>query len=72
VAPEKILQMATVNGARALGRAGQTGEISEKALADLIAIPFKNKAQDANEAAVHHKGDVAASLIDGDWAIQPG
>lgn len=72
VAPEKILQMATVNGARALGRTGQAGEISEKALADLIAIPFKGKVENANEAAIYHKGDVVASLIDGDWAIQPG
>jgi cytosine/adenosine deaminase-related metal-dependent hydrolase len=71
VSPEKILQMATINGARALGRAGQTGEISERALADLIAIPFKSKVEDANEAAMHHKGDVLASLIDGDWAIRP-
>jgi len=70
-APEHILQMATVNGARALGMAGQAGEISEKALADLIAIPFKGKIADANEAAVHHEGNVAASLIDGEWAIPP-
>ena len=71
VAPERILQMATINGARALGMAGQAGEISEKALADLIAIPFNGKIADANEAAVHHEGDVAASLIDGEWAIAP-
>jgi len=71
VAPDKILQMATVNGARALGMAGQVGEISEKALADLIAIPFKGKPEDAHEAAVHHEGDVVASLIDGGWAMEP-
>jgi cytosine/adenosine deaminase-related metal-dependent hydrolase len=71
VTSEKILQMATVNGARAIGMAGQTGEISEKALADLIVIPFQGKVEDANEAAVHHEGDVAASLIDGEWAMEP-
>jgi cytosine/adenosine deaminase-related metal-dependent hydrolase len=63
--------MTTVNGARALGMAGQTGEISEKALADLIAIPFDGKLADATEAAVHHPGDVTASMIDGEWAVPP-
>jgi len=71
VRPAKILQMATINGARALGMAGQAGEISEKALADLIAIPFQGKLADAYEAAVHHKGDVVASLIDAEWAVEP-
>jgi cytosine/adenosine deaminase-related metal-dependent hydrolase len=71
VSPETILQMATINGARALGMAGQVGEISEKSLADLIAIPFDGKLANASEAAVHHSGDVAASVIDGEWAMQP-
>jgi len=71
VAPERILQMATINGARALGMAGQAGEISEKALADLIVIPFNGKVEDAYEAAVHYKGDVRGSMIDGQWNIEP-
>ena len=71
VSSEKILRMATVNGARALGMEGQAGEISEGALADLIVIPFKGGLKDANEAAVHHEGVVMGSLIDGGWVIEP-
>ena len=57
--------MATVNGARALGLAGQIGELSENAFADLIAVPFTGKTADACEAVLASCGDVAASMIDG-------
>ena len=43
ISPVEILQMATVNGARALGLAGKVGELSPGAFADLIAIPFAGK-----------------------------
>ena len=66
-----ILQMATVNGARALGMPGQIGEISPGAFADLIAIPFVGKSAQIGEAVLHHQGVVAASMIDGQWAIAP-
>jgi cytosine/adenosine deaminase-related metal-dependent hydrolase len=69
--PAEILRMATVNGARALGRAGQIGELSENALADLIAIPAGTKTGDACEAVLAHAGPVSASMIDGDWVIPP-
>ena len=67
----EILRMATVNGARALGRAGQIGELSKNALADLIAIPARAKTGDACEALLDHAGDVSASMIDGHWVISP-
>lgn len=72
VSPERILQMATINGGRALGMAGQIGVISPKALADLVAIPFDGNPEDACEAAVSARGNVLASMIDGEWAIPPG
>ena len=71
VAPEKILRMATVNGARALGMQGLIGEISENGLADLIAIPFGGASPDAYEVILHHHGAVVASMISGHWAIPP-
>ena len=69
--PAEILRMATVNGARALGRAGQIGELSKNALADLIAIPAGAKISDACEAVLAHDGPVGASMIDGNWVVPP-
>ena len=71
VPPDIILQMATVNGAHALGMQGQIGEISPGAFADLIAIPFAGKTAQIGEAILHHQGSVAASMIDGQWAVAP-
>ena len=70
LAPATILEMATVNGARALGMAGQIGELSPGAFADLIAIPFAGKVADANAAALHHAGNVSAAMIDGQCVFQ--
>ena len=70
--PETILRMATLNGARALGMQGTIGQLSENALADLIAVPFSGNCADAFEAVVRHAGDVAASMIDGEWVRPPG
>ncbi len=69
--PKKIVQMATVNGAHALGMAGQAGEISPGAFADLITVPFAGKTADAWAALVNHRGNVVASIIDGRWAWHP-
>jgi cytosine/adenosine deaminase-related metal-dependent hydrolase len=70
--PETILRMATANSALALGMKNLIGELAPKAYADLIAIPHAGKIADSSEAAVHHRGHVAASMIDGKWAIAPG
>ncbi len=71
LAPEKILRMATVNGAQALGRKGEIGELSDGALADLIAIPFSGMEREVFETIVHHPGRVAASMIGGAWVLPP-
>jgi cytosine/adenosine deaminase-related metal-dependent hydrolase len=60
-----------MNGARALGMQGRIGELSPRCFADLISIPFEGKAADIYEAALHHKADVAASMIDGRWVAAP-
>jgi cytosine/adenosine deaminase-related metal-dependent hydrolase len=70
--PREILQMATLNGARALGLEGQVGEIASPALADLIALPFSGKLARVYDAILDHRGPVAASMIGGQWAIEPG
>ena len=69
VLPREILRMATINGAKALGMAGQIGELSKNAFADLIAIPFAGKNEDICDAVLHHASTVSASMIDGQWAI---
>jgi cytosine/adenosine deaminase-related metal-dependent hydrolase len=69
VSAEEILQMATVNGARALGRKGQMGELSVGAFADLIALPAATGGKDVYEAVLEHAGPVHASMIDGRWVI---
>jgi cytosine/adenosine deaminase-related metal-dependent hydrolase len=71
ISPSAILRMATINGAQALGRRGEIGQLSPDAYADLIAIPFTGPMAEAFEAVVQHAGDVAASMINGQWAIQP-
>jgi cytosine/adenosine deaminase-related metal-dependent hydrolase len=71
LAGNKILRMATVNGARALGLQGRVGQLSPNAFADLIVIPFAGKITEAYDAIVQHKGDIAASMIGGRWTIPP-
>jgi cytosine/adenosine deaminase-related metal-dependent hydrolase len=71
ISPVEILRMATVNGAHALGLAGEVGEISKNAFADLIVIPSNKKSGGTYEAILAHAGNVTASMIDGRWAIPP-
>jgi cytosine/adenosine deaminase-related metal-dependent hydrolase len=72
VSPEEIIRMVTVNGAKALGRPGEFGEISPGARADLIALPADPSVRDPFETALRHRGPVPAVMIDGEWAVAPG
>jgi cytosine/adenosine deaminase-related metal-dependent hydrolase len=67
--PKKVVEMATINSARALGMNGEVGELSPGAFADIIALPFRGKLSEAFEAVLEHKGDVAARMIDGQWVV---
>lgn len=71
ISPLEILRMATVNGAQALGLAGQVGRLAKNASADLIAIPSGGKSDDVYETVLAHTGNVKASMIDGRWAVPP-
>lgn len=71
VAREKLLNLVTVNAARALGLAGKIGELTPGTLADLVALPFSGPLNAAHEAALEHRGDVSANLIHGQWAVPP-
>lgn len=70
--PEAVLRMATVNGARALGLGDDIGQLRPGAFADLVAIPCTAGLADVHEAVIHHRGDVAASMIRGRWAWKDG
>jgi cytosine/adenosine deaminase-related metal-dependent hydrolase len=65
--PNDILRMATSNGARALGLGGNIGQLCERAVADLIVLPFEGAPKHVFESVLEHRGDVAASMIDGRW-----
>jgi len=71
VRPAETLRLATLNGARALGRVGELGELTPGALADLITVPFTGEAALVADAIVAHAGPVRHSMIGGQWAIKP-
>ncbi|MBC8094753.1 MAG: amidohydrolase family protein [Akkermansiaceae bacterium] len=71
IPPQQVLELATVNSARALGMAGQIGELTEGAFADAIVIPFGGELDKVHEAVVQHCGHVAGSMIHGQWCLMP-
>lgn len=71
IAARAILRLATVNGARALGLAGKLGELTPRAYADLIALPYTGDTAGVHDAIINHGRAVTASMIGGHWAIAP-
>ena len=67
----KIVRMATLNGARALGLQRRIGQLSTGSFADLVVLPFTGKVADIYDGLLHHQGNVATSMIGGQWAIAP-
>lgn len=63
LAPADILQMATLNGARALGFNG--GKIAPGAVADLIAVPDVDSAADLPAAIVAHRAPIRWMMLNG-------
>jgi aminodeoxyfutalosine deaminase len=69
--PATLVRMATVNSAQALNRAGKIGQLSPRAMADVIAVPFAGSKKRIMDSVLEHRGPVCASLIDGAWACRP-
>jgi cytosine/adenosine deaminase-related metal-dependent hydrolase len=71
VRPRRVLDLVTVNGAKALGLKNQAGQLSKGSFADLIALPFHGTLSSAYDAVLQHPGQIAASMINGKWVIAP-
>ncbi len=62
---ERILEMATVNGARALHQETALGKIRQGFLADMIALPMENASGDIFEKIIAWRNDVSWMLLSG-------
>lgn len=65
LSPEQVLEMATVNPARAIGMAGRLGEIRPGALADLIALPFSGSMKSVYETILDYRNPVRWMMVNG-------
>jgi imidazolonepropionase-like amidohydrolase len=73
LSPRQILAEVTMNPARALGLKSVVGELNSGALADLLVIPYGGSVSTVEEALIHHRGSVSATMIGGRWEwIAPG
>lgn len=67
IPPEQILRMVTINPAKALKMNEKIGRLAPGAYADLIAIKYNGKIEDAYAAVVNHNSKVDLSIIAGEY-----
>ena len=67
----EVVEMATVNGAKALGMEGETGTLRPGLSADLIAVPWNGSLAESASAIVHHSEGLKASMCFGRWNMAP-
>ena len=60
-----IIEMITINPARALGMEGEIGCLNTGAKADLIALPFDTTINSVEEVIIEHRGPVELVMVDG-------
>lgn len=65
ISAKDAVEMITLTPARAIGLQGKLGEISKGALADLIAIPCTDPAEDAYEAVRANREKISWMLVNG-------
>lgn len=63
---QELLEMATLNGAKALRQEGKLGRIAPGAWADLIAAPLEGPGGDPYEAIVYANKEVSFSMVGGE------
>lgn len=62
---DDILEMATCNGAKAIGLENRLGQLREGMLANFSVIPFSRHLSDVREAIISHEGCVSGLFIAG-------
>jgi len=62
----EVLEMATINGARAIGRGDSLGKICPGFIADLIAIPHAQSGDQVFDTVVAFEGTVPWMMVDGE------
>jgi cytosine/adenosine deaminase-related metal-dependent hydrolase len=70
LSPQRVIEMVTLNAAKAIGRPRDVGCLASGAVADLIAVPG-DSSSDSYEAVVNNRNDVLASMVRGAWSISP-